>query len=107
MHRYVCSVSASKLVTLATYPDESVREEMGSDRRFGKKGGSPEERPGSPDGKRERIGEKMVRQGEKRVRYGEKKGDRCLVINSHWTSATKAPPSEQVATFSSRDNICH
>ena len=37
------------------------------------------------------------RHGEKIGSRGEKRGDRCLVINSHWASATKASaPMEQV-----------
>ena len=40
---------------------------------------------------------KMVRRGEKSGILGEKRGDRCLVINSHWSSAPKASaPIEQV-----------
>ena len=40
---------------------------------------------------------KMVRRGEKSGILGEKRGDRCLVINSHWASASKASaPMEQV-----------
>ena len=84
---------------------EGMGGEMGSDRsRFGKKGGRHGERPGSREEKRGSIGEKMVGEGEKRVRYGEKRGDRCLGINSHWTSAARAPPIEQVDTFSPYDN---
>ena len=42
-------------------------------------------------------GEKPGRLVEKRGSRGEKRGDRCLVINSHWASASKASaPMEQV-----------
>jgi len=84
--------------------DESVREEMGiqreRDMRLGKqeeKRGSNGERPGS-------NGEKRVSHGEKRVSYGEKRGDRCLVINSHWTSAAKAAPIEQALLLSAENS---
>ena len=98
-----CFCDNMRDIYLATCPDESVREEMGiqreRDMRLGKqeeKRGSHGERPGSHGEKRVSNGEKRVSYGEKGVSYGEKRGDRCLVINSHWTSAAKAAPIEQV-----------
>ena len=98
-----CFCDNMRDIYLATCPDESVREEMGirreRDMRLGKqeeKRGSNGERPGSHGEKRVSNGEKRVSYGEKGVSYGEKRGDRCLVINSHWTSAAKAAPIEQV-----------
>ena len=50
---------------------------------------------------------KMVRRGEKSGILGEKRGDRCLVINSHWSSAPKASaPIEQVGFGNSVSNLC-
>ena len=102
MHVF-CFCDNMRDIYLATCPDESVREEMGiqreRDMRLGKqeeKRGGNGERPGSHGEKRVSNGEKRVSYGEKGVSYGEKRGDRCLVINSHWTSAAKAAPIEQV-----------
>ena len=51
---------------------------------------------------------KMVRRGEKSGILGEKRGDRCLVINSHWSSAPKAsaPIEQEVGFGNSVSNLC-